>query len=85
MTTTEDYAQYPLRDVETIANRLEDLARRIRGIAEGFSDPKQQSDSVLGDLISAYIQYTGNNATYIENLVRDVEHLRAARAKAVAQ
>lgn len=77
---TRRYSHYPIRDVETIAKRLEDLARRIRGIAEGFSDSKQQPDSVLGDLISAYVQYTGNNATYLENLVRDVEHLRAARA-----
>jgi hypothetical protein len=76
-----DWSQYPIRDVETIASRLEDVARRLRRIAANFADDTQKPDSVLEDVIAAYIQYTGNNASYLGSLVRDVEHLRNAREK----
>lgn len=78
-----DYSRFPIHDVELIAKRLEDVAAKIRRVANGFADNGQKPDSVLEGVISAYIQYTGNNASFLGNLVRDVEQLRAARERQV--
>lgn len=75
-----DFARYPIRDVETIAKRLEDVAVRLRVVAERFRDEKTKPSTVLATIVAEYVQLTGNNGTYFYNLVSDVEQLRAHRA-----
>ncbi len=76
-----DFSRYPIHDVGVIADRLEGIARRLRSNAGRFKDEGTDPVGVLGDIVSQYMQLIGNTGTYFDNLVRDVEHLRAHRAE----
>lgn len=75
-----DYAKYPKRDVETIANRLETLAKTLRLRAQRFDDRTASPPSqILSGIVCEYLNGIGRIGTYFENLVNNVEHLRRDR------